>query len=55
MEHGRAIYDNAPEGAKLFYQRGLGGSEYSEKTVYDHYRTMGVQGYHKDQFAVPEK
>ena len=39
-EHGRAIYDNAPEGAKLFYQRGLGGSEYSEKTVYDHYRTM---------------
>ena len=39
-EHGRSIYDNAPEGAKLFYQRSLGGSEYSEKTIYDHYRIM---------------
>ena len=39
-KHGRAIYDNAPEGAQLFYQRGLGGSEYGEKPVYDHYRIM---------------
>ena len=39
-ERGRAIYDNAPEGARLFYQRSLGGSEYSEKTIYDHYRIM---------------
>ncbi len=37
-EHGRAIYDNAPEGAKRFYRRGPG---YSEKSVYDLYRTMG--------------
>ncbi len=39
-EYGRMIYDNAPEGARLFYQRSLGGSEYSEKTIYDHYRVM---------------
>ena len=39
-EHGRAIYDNAPDGAQLFYQRSLGGSEYGEKTIYDHYRSM---------------
>ena len=23
--------------------------------IYDHYRPMGIQGYHKDQFAVPDK
>ena len=22
--------------------------------IYDHYRPMGIQGYHKDQFAVPD-
>ena len=22
--------------------------------IYDHYRPLGLQGYHKDQFAVPE-
>ena len=36
-EHGRAIYDNAPEGAKRFYRRGPG---YGEKPVYDLYRTL---------------
>ena len=36
-EHGRAIYDNAPEGAKRFYRRGPG---YGEKPVYDLYRIM---------------
>ena len=36
-EHGRAIYDNAPEGAKRFYRR---GPSYSEKPIYDLYRTM---------------
>ena len=39
-KRGRAIYDNAPEDAKLFYQRGLGGGAYSEDTVYSHYRIM---------------
>ena len=39
-KHGRAIYDNAPDGAKLFYQRGLDGNEYSEEPIYSHYRTM---------------
>ena len=39
-KNGRAIYDNAPEEAKLFYQRSLGGSEYGEEPVYDHYRIM---------------
>ena len=24
------------------------------KRIYDHYRPLGLQGYHKDQFAVPE-
>ena len=23
--------------------------------IYDHYRPMGIQGFHKDQFAVPDK
>ena len=36
-EHGRAIYDNAPDGAKRFYRRGPG---YGEKPVYDLYRTL---------------
>ena len=36
-EHGRAIYDNAPEGAKRFYRR---GQTYSEKPIYDLYRTL---------------
>lgn len=36
-EYGRTIYDNAPEGAKRFYRRGPG---YSEKPIYDLYRTM---------------
>ena len=36
-KHGRAIYDNAPEGAKRFYRR---GPTYSEKPVYNLYRTM---------------
>ncbi len=39
-KRGRAIYGNAPKGAKLFYQRGLNGIEYGEKPVYDHYRMM---------------
>ena len=36
-EHGRTIYDNAPEGAKRFYRR---GPYYSEEPIYSHYRTM---------------
>ena len=36
-EHGRAIYDNAPAGAKRFFRR---GPHYGEKPIYDLYRTM---------------
>ena len=36
-KHGRAIYDNAPEGAKRFYRREPG---YGEKPIYDLYRTL---------------
>ena len=39
-EHGRATYDNAPAGAKLFYQRSIGSGQYDYRRVYDHYRTM---------------
>ena len=36
-KRGRAIYDNAPEGAKQFYRRGPG---YGEAPIYDLYRTL---------------